>query len=119
LQDRGRVIGLETSAGVRQYHRVVLAAGARTRELAGTANVRLQMLPVKGYALTMPPRAGVVLPELGGVDEIRHVAFSTTASGLRLSSMAEFMGYDVASAPENYASIRETGEALLPGALDW
>ena len=61
----------------------------------------------------------MTLPELGGVDETRHVAFSTMATGLRLSSMAEFMGYNDTRSEASYESIREAGEALLPGKLDW
>ena len=119
LRDGRRAVGIDTAGGPKRFDAVVLAAGARTRDLARGVGVRLPMLPVKGYALTVPPRTGVTLPELGGVDETRHVAFSTTAGGLRLSSMAEFIGYDSTSTPASYASIREAGEAILPGALDW
>ncbi|QJU55125.1 FAD-dependent oxidoreductase [Herbiconiux sp. KACC 21604] len=113
------VTGLVTPGGSRSFDAVVLAAGARTAELARTAGLRLPILPAKGYAATVPIRPGASVADVGGVDERAHVAFSRMGDALRLSSTAEFAGYDSGSNPGDYDSIRATGDRLFPGALDW
>lgn len=115
----GRAVGIETSHGHVDANVVIVAAGARTREIARTAGVRLPILPAKGYAVTVPAFDPDAVPRIGGVDERSHVAFSRVVGGLRISSTAEFTGYDTGSVPADYESIRATGEALCPGNLDW
>ena len=54
LLRNGRVIGAESAAGRLHADAVILAAGVGTRKLARTAGVRAPILPVKGYAATVP-----------------------------------------------------------------
>ncbi|WP_449279025.1 FAD-dependent oxidoreductase [Leucobacter sp. GX24907] len=119
IRRAGRVTGVRTGSGDVSADAVVLAAGARTRELAREVGIRLPILPAKGYAITVPAVEGAQLPRIGGVDERAHVAFSRVVNGMRFSSTAEFAGYDTSQSAENYTSIRDVAAKLLPGALDW
>lgn len=115
----GRVTAAETADGRLFADAVVLAAGVATRRLARTAGVRAPVLPVKGYAATVsllePDRA----PQVGGVLESLHVAFSRMGDHLRLSTGAEIGRGDHDVAEPARQLLRRAGEQLFPGALDW
>ena len=76
-------IGAESAAGRLHADAVILAAGVGTRKLARTAAVRAPILPVKGYAATVPVTDRGGAPRVGGVLENRHVAFSRMGDRLR------------------------------------
>ncbi|WP_030185538.1 FAD-dependent oxidoreductase [Streptomyces sp. NRRL S-813] len=115
----GRVRAVATRSDVLEADAVVLAAGHHTRALARTAGLRVPILPVKGYAATVPIVEPSGVPDVGGVLETRHVAFSRTATHLRLSTGAEVGASDahVPDAVRNY--LRAAGQALFPQAADW
>ena len=58
-------------------------------------------------------------PELGGVDEKTLVAWSPMGDQLRMSSTAQFSGFDKSHKPEDFAAIRATAKELWPDAADW
>lgn len=119
LRDGRTVSGVGTDHGDLHADAVVLALGARTPLIARKAGVHLPIVPVKGYSATVPIREGAVVPVFGGVDERSRVAYSRMGEFFRFSSMAEFRGYDERIHAPSIRSLREAGERLVPGALDW
>ena len=119
LLDSGRVVGVESAAGRHHADAVVLAAGVGTRNLALTAGVRAPILPVKGYAATVPVKARGGAPTVGGVLESRHVAFSRMGDRVRLSTGAEIGRTDHYVTEPMRQLLQHAGEDLFPGALDW
>jgi D-amino-acid dehydrogenase len=115
----GKIFAAHTDAGPVTADVYVLAAGAWSAPLARSAGVRLPIVPVKGYAVTVPIAAERLVPDVGGVDEDAHVAFSRMGRRLRMSSTAELCGYDDGVASGDVAAIRRTADALFPAALDW
>jgi D-amino-acid dehydrogenase len=69
--ERGRVVGVHSVGGLIAHERVVLCAGHQTALLARTAGVRPPILPVQGFAVTVPIRAEHLdkVPSVGGVLE--------------------------------------------------
>lgn len=119
ITDAGRVVGVRTTAGPLPADAVVLAAGTGTRALARGAGVRVPVLPVKGYAATVPVADPARTPRIGGVLEHEHVAFSPQGDRLRLTTGAEIgrRDHDVPDAARQH--LRAAAEHLFPGALDW
>ena len=119
LQRNGRVIGAESAAGRLHADAVILAAGVETRNLARSAGVRAPILPVKGYAATVPVTDRGGAPRVGGVLESRHVAFSRMGDRFRLSTGAEIGRTDHDVTEPMRQLLQHAGEDLFPGALDW
>lgn len=115
----GRAIGASTTRGDLEADAVVLAAGVATRDLARSAGVRVPILPVKGYAATVPILDASKAPDVGGVLESHHVAFSRMGGKLRLSTGAEIGSTDHEVTADARAVLRRAGDLLFPGALDW
>lgn len=115
----GRATGVRTGSEEISADAVVLAAGTGTPALARVAGVRAPILPVKGYAATLPVTDPARTPDIGGVLESKHVAFSRMGSHLRLSTGAEIGGRDHKVTASARQLLRRAGEELFPGALNW
>jgi D-amino-acid dehydrogenase len=55
---------------------------------------------------------------MGGADEDRLIGYSRLGDRLRVSSTAEFTGFDRSHTPANFASMLRTAHELFPGAFD-
>ena len=66
-----------------------------------------------------PLRPGGLAPTLPGIDEARLVAWSRLGDRLRLTSTAEFAGYDWSWTPRNFDNILHLARDLFPDAADY
>jgi D-amino-acid dehydrogenase len=114
----GRIAGAETDHGDLAADAYVLALGVQSPIVARTAGVRLPVYPAKGYSSTFPLRPGALAPTIPCVDEQWLVAWSRMGDRLRLTSTAEFTGYDWSWTERNFANIRQLAGDLFPDALD-
>ena len=90
-----RIEAVLTSDGERHTaDSYVLALGVGSPIVARTAGVSLPIYPAKGYSSTFPLRRDGLAPTLPGVDEKWLVGWSRLGDQLRLTSTAEFAGYD-------------------------
>jgi D-amino-acid dehydrogenase len=92
--DNGRAQSIDTTAGTMSADRFVLATGAEATRFAGQLGCRIPIQPGKGYSITMQ-RSGAV-PSIPVILEEFHVAVTPWASGVRIGSTMEFVGYDTA-----------------------
>jgi D-amino-acid dehydrogenase len=111
--------GAVTSAGVLTADRYVLALGVGAPAVARTVGVRLPVYPAKGYSSTFPLTAGGLAPTIPGVDEQWLVGWSRLGDRLRLTSTAEFAGYDWSWTPRDFNNILRLARDLFPGAADY
>lgn len=89
---QGEATSLATSAGEMQAKTYVLTTGAEAPHFAAQLGCKLPIQPGKGYSITMPRQDnGPVTPM---ILEESHVAVTPWASGLRIGSTMEFVGYD-------------------------
>jgi D-amino-acid dehydrogenase len=114
-----RVEGVETSAGFLTADRYVLALGVGAPLIARTAGVRLPIYPAKGYSSTFPLKSGGLAPTISGVDEQWLVGWSRLGDRLRLTSTAEFAGYDWGWTPRDFNNIMRLARDLFPDAADY
>ncbi len=112
-----RVAHVETDRGDMAGDAYVVAMGSYSPVLLAGLGIRPPIYPLKGYALTAPARAGA--PHISGVDEEAYVAWSRFGERLRITSFAEFGGYDTAIDPRRVAELTAKARALFPDGADW
>jgi D-amino-acid dehydrogenase len=117
--DGDRIEGVATSAGVLTADSYVLALGVGAPLVARTAGVRLPVYPAKGYSSTFPLRPGGLGPTISGVDEQWLVGWSRLGDRLRLTSTAEFAGYDWSWTPRDFNNVLRLARDLFPDAADY
>lgn len=117
--ERGRVRAAVTSRGERTADLYVLALGVEAPLVSRTIGVRLAVYPAKGYSSTFPIKAGGLAPTVPGVDEQWLVGWSRMGDRLRLTSTAEFAGYDRTWTPRDFGNIMRFVKDMFPNAADW
>jgi D-amino-acid dehydrogenase len=114
-----RITAAVTTAGPLAADAYVLALGVGAARVARTVGVRLEVYPAKGYSSTFPVRADGLAPTVPGVDERWLVGWSRQGDRLRLTSTAEFAGYDRSWRPRDFNNILRFARDVFPGAADW
>jgi D-amino-acid dehydrogenase len=115
-----RVDALTTEAGDTIGGDVfVLSAGVHSPQIARTVGVRLPIAPAKGYSATFPLKDGGVVPRIGAVDEELLVAWCCMGNQLRITSSAEFTGYETTYRERDFRIIRKLTADLLPETAEY
>jgi D-amino-acid dehydrogenase len=116
-----RVEALSTAAGETMGGDVfVLSAGVHSPQIARTVGVRLPIAPAKGYSATFPVKDDLAAaPRIGAVDEELLVAWCRMGDRLRITSSAEFTGYETSYRERDFRIIRKLAATLLPHAADY
>jgi D-amino-acid dehydrogenase len=117
--DGDRIDGVVTSDGVLTADNYVLALGVGAPIVARTAGLSLPIYPAKGYSSTFPLKPGGLAPAISGVDEQWLVGWSRLGDRLRLTSTAEFAGYDWGWTPRDFNNILRLARDLFPAAADY
>jgi len=117
--DGDRIASVVTSDGALGADNYVLALGVGAVSVARTAGVRLPIYPAKGYSSTFPLKGGGLAPTISGVDEQWLVGWSRLGDRLRLTSTAEFAGYDWGWTPRDFNNILRLARDLFPDAADY
>jgi D-amino-acid dehydrogenase len=113
------IVGVATNEGVLTADNYVLSLGVGSANVARTAGVSLPIYPAKGYSSTFPLRSGGRAPTVPGVDEQWLVGWSRFGDRLRLTSTAEFAGYDWGWTPRDFNNILRLARDLFPDAADY
>ena len=114
-----RIDAVATGDGLLTADAYVLALGVGSAAVARTAGVSLPIYPAKGYSSTFPLRAGGLAPTVPGVDEQWLVGWSRLGDRLRLTSTAEFAGYDWGWTPRDFNNILRFARDVFPDAIDF
>jgi D-amino-acid dehydrogenase len=117
--DADRIDAVLTSQGMLTADNYVLALGVGSPLVARTAGARLPIYPAKGYSSTFPLRSGGLAPTIPGVDEQWLVGWSRLGDRLRLTSTAEFAGYDWGWTPRDFNNILRFARDVFPDAADY
>jgi D-amino-acid dehydrogenase len=117
----GRIDALATEAGDTIGGDVfVLCAGVHSPQIARTVGVKLPIAPAKGYSATFPVKnGGGAVPRIGAVDEELLVAWCRMGDQLRMTSSAEFTGYETTYRERDFRIIRKLAADLLPEAAEY
>lgn len=97
--------------------RFVLCLGAGSTRFARRAGVRLPVYPMKGYSLTLRPRAPGGALSRSVTDADRKVVFAPLREGgidlIRAAGVADLVGHDPALDPARLAAVRDAAFAAL------
>ncbi len=119
LQKDGHITGLVTDHGTMTADNYVLALGVGSPFLSRSVGQDIPVYPAKGFSVTIDITNKAAAPTLGGVDEKTLVAWSPMGDKLRISSTAQFSGYDKSHKPSDFDNILNTARELWPDAADW
>ena len=99
----------------------VLSAGVQSPKIARTVGVKLAIAPAKGYSATFPIKGGdgAMKMRIGCVDEELLVAWCRIGDRLRMTSSAEFTGYETTYTEHDLRLIRKLARDLLPDAAEY
>ena len=114
-----RIDAVVTSGETLTADNYVLALGVGSPMVARTAGVRVPIYPAKGYSSTFPLRPTGLAPTIPGVDEQWLVGWSRLGDWLRLTSTAEFAGYDWGWTPRDFNNILRFARDVFPDAADY
>ena len=92
--DGARITGIRTGQGLLSADAYVLALGADSPLLMRPLGVRLPIIPVKGYSITVPKGPFPQAPTIPVLDELRKFGMMPLPDRLRMSGLAEVAGYD-------------------------
>jgi len=89
-----KITGVHTCRGEFVADAYVLALGADSPLLMRPLGVRLPIIPVKGYSITVPKAPFPEPPTIPVLDEMRKFGMMPLPDRLRMSGLAEIAGYD-------------------------
>lgn len=115
LRDEGRICGVETSDGLIEADRVVLAAGAWSGELLAKLGLALAVEPVKGQMILYKCAADF-LPSM--VLANGRYAIPRKDGHILVGSTLEYAGFDKTPTDEALVSLQASAVALLPALAD-
>ena len=119
ITDTGKVIGLDTSAGMLGADHYVLTAGIQSRSLAASAGIYLPLYPLKGYSLTAPIRATDCAPTISVTDVERKVLYARIGDTLRVAAMVDLVGEDSAIDARRFAGLTRQARDMMPRGADY
>ena len=114
-----RIGGVVTDAGRIEADCYVMALGCDSAIIGRRIGLKLPIYPVKGYSVTVPMRESNLAPTMGAVDDDNLIAYCPMGNRLRLTSTAEFSGYDRSHRPRDFRAMLRLGRALFPGVADY
>jgi D-amino-acid dehydrogenase len=114
-----RVKAVATDRGRIEADQIVLALGSYSPLVGRSLGLDLPVYPVKGYSVTLPINGHNGAPEVGGVDENNLVAWCKMGRRFRLTSTAEFTGYDTAHSPAHFSGMLGVAKDLFPQGADY
>jgi D-amino-acid dehydrogenase len=117
--DADRVRSVRTTQGPLSADVYVLSLGVAAPMVARTVGVTLPIYPAKGYSSTFPLKGDGRAPTVPGVDEQWLVGWSRLGDRLRLTSTAEFAGYDRSWTTRDFNNILRFARDMFPDAADW
>jgi D-amino-acid dehydrogenase len=98
--DGDGIKSVRTSSGTVTADRYVLATGADAPLHMSRLGVRIPIVPVKGYSMTVPRHTWTDAPNLQIVDENHLFGLNPLGNDrIRLAGLAEISGYDTAPEP--------------------
>ncbi|MEO7743284.1 MAG: D-amino acid dehydrogenase [Usitatibacter sp.] len=115
----GRLMGVETSAGVLEADAYVLALGTNAPYLLKPLGIRAPVYPLKGYSLSLPVTEDAGAPRISVTDYKRKVVYARIGDELRVAGMADLSGKRAEIDVERVDQLVDEVKAAFPRATDF
>jgi D-amino-acid dehydrogenase len=115
----GRLMGVETSAGVFEADAYVLALGTNAPYLVKPLGIRVPVYPLKGYSLSLPIADERGAPKISVTDFKRKVVYARIGDELRVAGMADLSGKRAVIDVERVGQLVSEVKAAFPKASDF
>jgi D-amino-acid dehydrogenase len=116
---RGRLMGVETSAGVLEADHYVLALGTNAPWLVKPLGIRVPVYPLKGYSLSLPITDERGAPRISVTDFKRKVVYARIGEELRVAGMADLSGRRAVIDVERVDQLVDEVRNTFPRATDF
>jgi D-amino-acid dehydrogenase len=116
---RGRLMGVETSAGVLEADAYVLALGTNAPYLTKPLGIRIPVYPLKGYSLSLPVADERGAPRISVTDYKRKVVYARIGDELRVAGMADLSGRRAVIDVERVDQLVSEVKTAFPKASDF
>ena len=114
----GRVTSVTIDGAPEQFDTVVVALGVHSPALLRPLDLRLPVVPVKGYSLTIPLSDTERAPRSTVLDETYKVALTRFDGRLRVGGMAEVAGFDLELRDKRRQTLEFVTRNLFDGCGD-
>ena len=115
----GKLMGVETSAGVLEADAYVLALGTNAPYLVRPLGIRVPVYPLKGYSLSLPITNDSAAPTISVTDFKRKVVYARIGDDLRVAGMADLSGRRALIDTERVDQLVEEVKSTFPRATDF
>lgn len=115
----GRLMGVETSAGVIEADAYVLALGNNAPWLLKAIDIRVPVYPLKGYSLSLPITDDRGAPRISVTDFKRKVVYARIGDELRVAGMADLSGRRAVIDVERVDQLVDEVRNTFPRATDF
>ncbi len=116
---REKLIGVETSHGVFEAQRYVLALGTSAPGVARPLGIRIPVYPLKGYSLSLPVKSEAAAPRISVTDFKRKVVYARLGDELRVAGMADLAGRRAEIDTERVGQLIQEVRNAFPDATDF
>ena len=113
--ENGRIAGIRTADAALPARHVVICAGPRAPQLLEPFGIRVPIMPVKGYSISLRKSDIGFLPGRPIVDDQAHIGVTPLGDRLRVAGTVEFAGHDGAIRPQRIDNLKRAVTALFPG----
>jgi len=113
--ENGKISGLRTAETLMKAHHVVICAGPRTPALLEPLGIRVPIMPVKGYSISLSKSDIGFLPSRPIVDDLAHIGVTPLGDRLRIAGTVELAGHDGTIRPQRIDNLKRAVTALFPG----
>lgn len=111
-----RIVGVDSGDAI-SADAVVVCLGAWSGELLRSAGVHPNIVPVRGYSITLP--TGDSTPLISVTSLSNRFVISRLNGGVRIAGFADFFGFGTSSDKERIQALVETARRVAPSAADY
>lgn len=117
ITQNNRAIGVQTKRGDIAADQVVIAAGMGSSPLARSLGIRLPLLPVKGYSLSLPAHRSA--PVLSVSDMAHKTVYNRLGEQFRIAGIHQIGSNNVAVHKKRVKQLLDLAKTCFPAAADY
>jgi D-amino-acid dehydrogenase len=115
--DRSRIAGIRAGEEEVRADAVVVCLGTSSRRLAATLGIRLPIIPVRGYSVTLP--VGSKPPVTSVTSLEHHFVYTRLGDRIRIAGFTDFRGYSTQNDGARVRDLLDIARRSAPHSADY